>query len=340
MSIRLASLALVATAVLVPTARARGPAPAITRLVIFGDSLSDTGNVDDLTVGIVPGAPYWQGRFSNGPVWVESLAAAVGAPAPLFSRDGGTNYAHGGARTGSGFVQFLIPNVGTQINSYLNNGPDAAPGDLFVILAGGNDFFDGQTNPATPVANLQGHLTTLAANGADRFLVVSLPPLGQTPGALGSPDEAVFDALTVQFNDLYADLLDDLATSLGVTIHRLDGHGLMSAFLDDPGAYGFTNVTDPAYDEGSGTIVPDPDDYLFWDDLHPTTAGHDLVGARAAARLHCPADLDADGAVDVADLVAVILQWGAVGFSPADANDDGVVDVGDLVDVIVAWGGC
>lgn len=55
----------------------------------------------------------------------------------------------------------------------------------------------------------------------------------------------------------------------------------------------------------------------------------------------CPADVDGSGVVDVADLVEVILAWGACGEPcPQDVDDNGVVDVADLVEVILAWGPC
>jgi phospholipase/lecithinase/hemolysin len=69
-----------------------------TELVVFGDSLSDTGNA---------------GRFSNGPVWVEHLAKSLGLPLRP-SRAGGTNHAVGGARAVGG------PNeLRAQVRGYL-----------------------------------------------------------------------------------------------------------------------------------------------------------------------------------------------------------------------------
>ncbi|KAI8318443.1 hypothetical protein GQ54DRAFT_314482, partial [Martensiomyces pterosporus] len=47
-------------------------------LYIFGDSLSDIGTLKELTLGLVPPPPYWQGRFSSGPSWNEYLAPLLG----------------------------------------------------------------------------------------------------------------------------------------------------------------------------------------------------------------------------------------------------------------------
>jgi hypothetical protein len=55
-----------------------------------------------------------------------------------------------------------------------------------------------------------------------------------------------------------------------------------------------------------------------------------------------PSDVNGDGCVDVDDLIAVILAWGACPAPPqpcdADADDNGAVDVDDLIVVILGWG--
>jgi phospholipase/lecithinase/hemolysin len=65
------------------------------RIVVFGDSLSDTGNFYHLTGGQLPPTPYANGRFSNGPLWVEYLADDLGMQVLLEN-----NYAVAGATTG------------------------------------------------------------------------------------------------------------------------------------------------------------------------------------------------------------------------------------------------
>ncbi len=54
----------------------------------------------------------------------------------------------------------------------------------------------------------------------------------------------------------------------------------------------------------------------------------------------CDEDVDADGDVDVDDLVVVLLAWGSAGSTTADVNGDGLVDVDDLAAVLTAWGTC
>ena len=53
----------------------------------------------------------------------------------------------------------------------------------------------------------------------------------------------------------------------------------------------------------------------------------------------CPADLDNNGAVDAADLAALLGDWDATG-SPADIDGDGIVGASDLATMLSAWGAC
>ncbi|MCX7424362.1 MAG: SGNH/GDSL hydrolase family protein [Planctomycetia bacterium] len=310
---------------------------ALSDVVVFGDSLSDTGNTYSLTEGLYPAFPYFEGRSSNGPVWVEHLAADLGLPAPIFSLspDGGTDCAYGGAETGSGFTYYFIlaiPNLGTQIETYLDDVGEAAADDLFVVWGGGNDFLDGQSDISVPVASLANHVNTLAAAGAEEFLVPNLPPLGQTPRYHGTVSEKAMDNLSIAFNAELAAELDTLATTLAVTIHRLDVFAMFQRVLADPAAFGFTNVTDQALNDGSP--VPNPEAYLFWDDIHPTAAGHAWLGelATLAVLEPTPGDANLDGAVNDADASRLGAHWrqqAMATWSDGDFNLDGKVTDAD-----------
>src|SRR5579862_4048925 len=123
------------------------------QIVSFGDSLSDTGNLFAASGGTAPPSPYYNGHFSNGPIWVESLPAKLSVPSPTASSLGGTNYAWASAESGAGVSpSYGVPNLLTQIASFsLTNKLTAK--SLVTVWAGGNDFLDGQTNPAVPVSN-------------------------------------------------------------------------------------------------------------------------------------------------------------------------------------------
>jgi outer membrane lipase/esterase len=83
------------------------------QIVAFGDSLSDTGNDFILSGGTSPATPYFQERFSNGPIWLDQLAIKLGVAGPGPSLSGGTNYAYGGATAGSLFQG--VPDLGQQV---------------------------------------------------------------------------------------------------------------------------------------------------------------------------------------------------------------------------------
>jgi phospholipase/lecithinase/hemolysin len=228
-------------------------------------------------------SPNDQGRFSNGPVWVEWLALQPDVPAPRPFLAGGTNFAFGGAETTtSGDSSRRTPNIGKLIGFYLGTRGAFRDDQLVVLWGGANDFLNaGQTDPTVPVANLSAEIVTLA--GATTIVVPNLPPLGRTARYAGTANEAAFDALAIQFNDLLEAGLDDLEAGLGITIIRLDTFRLFQRFLQEPTAFGFSNVTETALqtpngDVGVGPVVENPDEYLFWDAVHPTRVTHRELG--------------------------------------------------------------
>jgi phospholipase/lecithinase/hemolysin len=251
--------------------------PPYSEIIVFGDSLSDTGNLHLASGGVVTPPPYYQGRFSNGPVWVEVLAAELGLPTPEASLAGGTNYAFGGAETGDGLSFFDTPNVGMQIDMFLADRGGFTGDELIVIEAGSNDLaWAPPWGPGHVVENIRKHIADLAAAGGRTFLVANSP---------GSWKAAV------KFNSLLAKELDKLEDHLGITILRLDLAGLYATIKQAPEDFGLTNVTDPACpgcgigipDPGAEeTMVPNPDEYFLWDLIHPTRVVHAIIGEAAA----------------------------------------------------------
>ena len=73
----------------------------------------------------IPAADYYNGRFTNGGNWLDYLAHDLGVAAPVASLAGGSDYAFGGASTGTGTTTYApgqaVPNVGTQIAMYLSD---------------------------------------------------------------------------------------------------------------------------------------------------------------------------------------------------------------------------
>jgi len=265
----------------------------ISSLVAFGDSTTDTGNVFIGSGFTIPPAPYFNGRFSNGPVWIEQFASARGLPIPTPSLAGGGNYAFGGARTGSGLALGVIPNVQTQIGLYLTDSLGVAdPTALYVIAAGGNDYLgDGQTNPEIPTNNIIQSIVALASVGATQFMVPNLLPLGQVPDSIDNLtplERAGLNALTVTHNQLLDQKLDLLETLYPtITVYRPRIYQLFGDIQANPLAYGFTNITDGSLGDFNLT----GNGYFFWDGLHSTTQGDSLIAARAIASLPEPSSI-------------------------------------------------
>jgi len=159
-------------------------------LFAFGDSLTDTGNTSLATGGALPGASYYNGRYSNGPVWLEDFAGYMAMPAPSPSLAGGRDYAFAGAFTQSGGQ---VPTIAQQAGMFLGAGGTFLPTDLVVVWGGANDFLlGGQTDPSVPATNIAGVISTLAAAGAPHFLIPNLPDLGDTPELLATNNAAAF----------------------------------------------------------------------------------------------------------------------------------------------------
>jgi phospholipase/lecithinase/hemolysin len=275
---RFSSIAFLACLWLGLPVHARGE---ITSIVSFGDSLTDTGNLFAATGQ--PPAPYDMGRFSNGPLWVEYLANQLGVAAPTASLLGGSNYAWAGAATGDGLAPSGVPNTGLQISTYhASNAPGAT--QLFTLWAGANDFLGyGQTNPSIPVGNIGSEITTLASAGAKLFMVPNLPLLGDLPltNTLPQSQRDGLNQLSVSFDSVLHSELSQLRQSLGITIYEPDIKTFAENAIANPAQYGFTNVTTSALGDG----VLSGQDYLFWDEIHPTTAGHDLIAGVAAVSM-------------------------------------------------------
>ena len=306
-------------------------------LFVFGDSLSDVGNVFQKTDNFlfpqpIPGPAYFNGRFSNGPVYSEQLATALDLGPLTHSGAGGNNYAHGNAMTsGTGFpTNLFIDDIDDQVDDFI---PSAFDSDtLFVVFAGANDLLAANPNVNTSVGNLITDIGRLIGEGAENLLVANLPLLGLTPRFNGDPvQSASMNALTESFNLALTTALDSLeSSSPGVDLFRLDVAQLINDAVADPGAFGFVNVTEPAapgldfdttnYDPN--LIVDEPETYLFWDEIHPTTAAHALLAEFALDAVTFSADFNLDGKVDGLDLAVWEASFSINDMADADGDDD------------------
>lgn len=277
---------------------------------VFGDSLSDTGNAFTATGGTIPvptsssGQPaYSQGRFSNGPVWVDYFGQQIGktpTPAlplqlnPSLGSQGGVNFASGGAQTGvsSDFPGFQanIPGVVGQVGLFSQQ-PNL-PVDsnaIYSIFGGSNDYFAGNINVSQVVGNLTSSIGSLAQKNAKNFLVFNLPDLGETPLAKAQNATGVLNGLAQQHNKELASALDNLRTARpDLNIYSVDVNTLFKTARANPSSFGFENVVDACVDGNflSVTNVCDnPNNFLFFDDVHPSSRAHSLIASAALASI-------------------------------------------------------
>ncbi len=245
-------------------------------LVIFGDSLSDTGNAYKASGNTIPPSPNYQGRASNGLIWVDYLA-----PNLQFTDQSIQNYAFFGADTGvsNTLGSITVPGLLTQIQQFKTSNANPIGKDgLYVIWAGANDFLNLATDPTQAVTNavnnISSAIVTLAELGAKKIVVGNLADLGTTPGVIASNNVANARAISNGFNTALSQALNNLEPALSVDLSLVDIFGLSTAVSTNPASYKFTNITQPLI---TATNPVNPDQYGFWDDVHPTTRGHQLI---------------------------------------------------------------
>jgi phospholipase/lecithinase/hemolysin len=287
------------------------------RIVVFGTSLSDPGNAfafiktmslppyDVLDPFLVPSAPYGKGghHFSNGATWIEQFArpqGLAGNARPAFLGPGteATNYAVGGARAREDGINILS----VQVGQFLVDFGGVAPSDaLYVVEMGANDVRDALAAFATggdsgaiingALSGIGNNMGALYAAGARKFLVWNAPNIrltpavrildGQFPGA-----GLAAEGLTQSFNAGLDGLLGSLAGLDGIEIVRLDVYQRLNDVVADPGAFGLRVVDTACVTPGIPPFeCQKPDEFLFWDGIHPTAAVHAIIAQEAALAL-------------------------------------------------------
>jgi phospholipase/lecithinase/hemolysin len=247
-----------------------------TALYVFGDSLSDTGN------NPAPAPSYFNGRYSNGPLWVEYLSADLG-----LTYIPSNNFAISGSTTADLASEIADVTASTNLSSA-----------LFTVLSGGNDFLDDafalgtneigwNTAVTAIVSNLTNAVTGLFAAGAREIIVGNLPNMGQTPVFQASPAgyASYVDSKVALCNAMLAAALTNvMQENPGLRIYLLDDNGLLSKVLASPAAFGFTVTTNGALEDPGLTdrsFTGPGADYVFWDLIHPTTKLDGLTAAQA-----------------------------------------------------------
>lgn len=283
-------------------------------IVVFGTSLSDPGNAfvlvgdqgtpPDFTLNplLIPSAPYAKGghHFSNGATWIEQFARTLGLgdtvrPALGTTDPAVTNYATGAARAYNDGTNF---NLTLQVDAFLQrSGGAALPQALYVIEMGGNDVRDafalyaagGNGGPilSQALGSIAVNIQKLYVAGAREFLVWTAPDISLTPAirSLGPAAGGLAAYVAQVFNAGLAQTIGQLTVALpGSTFVTLDAHQLLGAIVAAPADFGLATVT-------TACVTPNvapfecarADEFLFWDGIHPTKAGHAILAREAAS---------------------------------------------------------
>ncbi|KAF3762181.1 hypothetical protein M406DRAFT_332568 [Cryphonectria parasitica EP155] len=271
------------------TGRSTDSGSTFSSIVVFGDSFSDNGNgsyrISNGTWPLVP--PYYQGHFSNGPVWPQYLASNLSIP--LY------DYATGGATTSNSLIQgytgpestIPVPAVTDQLSSFLSgvspqgtslnassssSSSSSSPGGdfttpLFVVWAGANDiFFNPNISAAQSYLEIAAATASLlAAYPAGHVLTVASPDLSRLPYGFYA-DELTRSQLT-SFTDLLAALLADGAR-LSAGVDHVDLRALFASFeyYGQPQSYGFAPLEGAPGANGTYTQCDHVQDMVYWDE--------------------------------------------------------------------------
>lgn len=281
--------------------------------VVFGDSLSDTGNLYEFMNHQLPlSPPYFEGRFSNGPIWIEHLVEFY---FPDDAEKHLENYAFGGAgilpleEDDSDTGMFTLK---SEIESYFSKFSTANPDKLYVVWIGSNNYLampeELDETIDTVITGIQYGLTQLAERGAKHIMVVNLPELGGTPMAYEFEATEELTYLSSNHNARLKSTVDEFTEKYpDINWYFLNVTELMSDVLRNPQAYGFYNTTGTCYEAMmEETISNNPmvqvarsvtpkikhdacDGYLFFDPVHPSGRAHYIMAEKTRdllAKLH------------------------------------------------------
>lgn len=284
---------------------------AYSELIIFGDSLSDTGNLATLTPIDLPW-PYYENRISNGPLAVDVLAAERGLSAEaslhLVSESGGGNFSVDGANAGGGNPEDLS----AQLQAHLDRqGDQVLESALYVVIIGGNDLRDARNKDSAAEAEaivdnavdaIQQTLSTLLQKWAAKILVVNAPDIGRIPETLekAQQDPSIVERstqLSRRFNGALGSAVASLQLQYGAALVEFDLFSYFNQLLDSAEIHGFINTDEGCFNPDEYSFHPDCfslsgimfDRFVFFDSIHPTAKTHRLIGEALGQALQEPA---------------------------------------------------
>ena len=283
------------------------------KMVAFGDSLSDTGNLSAITISLP--SIYFENRISNGPVALDYLAAGIGSNADsslhLLGQTGGFNFSVAGGNILGSDIEDLSAQVGAYI---VRTGGIADSQALHVVFMGGNDLRDirGLSDSAMAeakidlvIAQLILQLKRLKMAGAISFFVPNIPNLGLLPETLeGEPNDPGITAratsYTLNYNQKLSTALNNFESGSSLNLIRFDTYAVVGNLIANAASLGFTNTTEGCLDTSdlpfprfhedcvSGPFFDPQIDFtgfVFFDNLHPAGATHQIIGEQMVTAL-------------------------------------------------------
>jgi outer membrane lipase/esterase len=274
-------------------------------IYVFGDSLSDRGNIAEALGNAFPDPPSYHYSFTNGPTAISLVANGFGLAADpslwltnfqdvnsLFPSGYklGTSYAVGGA-TAAANSPNGIPgiNLPDQLGAYIAySGGQADPNALYTVFIGGNDVRDATLPGGGSTAAIANGVTaelaalqTLKAAGATNFLVVNVPNIGVIPQfAQQNPGLAAEATANAQLYDtLLSSGVDTFVAGGGVNLDYFNLYDLNEYILANASTFGITNTTDFCYTGApfstatTAACGPDAENIgslAYWNNVHPT----------------------------------------------------------------------
>lgn len=266
----------------------------INKIIAFGDSITDTQNLFNGTYWKMPNLKsFFLGRFSNGKVWLDYLSETFNLPSYNWST---------GAAAAKDFKTF-IPGIYTQVDSWTsymdrNFAKNYQPENtLFTMLIGANDMKSHERNPGLIINEQKMALERLIADGGRNILLGNLPDISRSP-AVKMMDVTTRDHIQqqiVEYNKQLATLVTELQEKYKdkkVNIQLFDIYGVFNDILNNKNG-SMKNVEESCLDLPTDAVdnylIPknlrsnctDPDSYVFWDLLHPTTRVHKVLADKA-----------------------------------------------------------
>ncbi len=293
-------------------------------------------------VPIIPEKPYWNYRFSNGRVWSEYLAEMLAIQKS--DEDVYTNKAFGGSWTATydyqltvwnlirhpiGTIKNLIvgklipPSLGLTAQAYLLEHQKVNDESVYFLFSGANDYlnvlqFEANYDQLVMSKYIDNVLDSLAATvfklehaGAQQFVIMGLPNLGETPRYVNTTDREVLNAAVEQHNERLQQRIEEWKVLYPKTdFLYVDIQAYLTKAVSTPEQFGFTNTRDACIDvtfpmfsafakspfannyvlqyaqvlqyqdkrlaagEKNFHVCKTPDSYLFWDEVHPSTRAH------------------------------------------------------------------